>query len=255
MFKAKWGMMLLLLAAAAVLLPAQAAEPPVDRQTWSLSIPTLSLEFVPSFLIPIGPDASLFSFGVGGELAAIYRIPPVPFLFVGGGLGYAFQGTSAPGTSLSLGSVGVQAGVGMQLTQAISARLFGDAGYFIGGFNETGATVEGNPYYGGGLAAGYRPVAQLHPRSRSALPLLRRTPQRDHGERRALYRFPPVGRRRCRRIQPGNQRSPGPQARRYQTRKRLPRFLQALRRPSHRHRDSARTTRVSPRRMCASASL
>jgi hypothetical protein len=118
-------------------------------------IPTLSIEIMPEFILPIAPNASLFSLGGGVELCAAYRLPRVPLLFFGGELGYAFQATKAPDTSVSLATLGAQAGVSLQLSRAISARVFGDGGYFITGFNETGASPQGNSYLGSGLTVNF----------------------------------------------------------------------------------------------------
>lgn len=145
MFRRITGATVLLLAAA-VFLPAQ-------KQT--VRYPLLSIEVLPEFIVPVAPNASLFSLGGGLELGGTYRLPPVPWLFVGGELGYAFQGTQAPETSLSLGTFGAQAGVYLQLSRAISVRLSGDLGYFLAGFNESGSSVQSNPYFGGGLTAGF----------------------------------------------------------------------------------------------------
>jgi hypothetical protein len=155
MFKPKSGAALVLLFLAAVCLPAPAAPSSGAGSSTGVSFPTFSIEVLPLFGFPIGAGAPLFSFGAGAELAAAWKLPPVPFVFVGGELGYTYQATSAPGTSLSLGTIGAQAGVNLRLTQALSARLFGDAGWFAAGFNESGSSFEGNPYFGGGLAAGF----------------------------------------------------------------------------------------------------
>ncbi len=155
MFGKKVGAAVLLLVAATVALPAQEAVTPEMVSKPVMRFPTLSVEVLPEFIVPAAPNGSLFSLGGGIEFCAAYRLPQVPWLFVGGELGYAFQATDAPETSLSLGTFGAQAGVSLQLSRAISARLLGDAGYFIAGFNESGSSTQGNPYFGGGLEVGY----------------------------------------------------------------------------------------------------
>ena len=112
-------------------------------------LPLFALSVVPQVSIPLGSDASLFPLGGGADISATYRIPSMPLVFLGGELGYSFMSTNAVATSLSVFDLGAQAGVHFQMTRALSARLYGEGGYFLVTMNQSGSPVNFNPFFGG----------------------------------------------------------------------------------------------------------
>jgi hypothetical protein len=97
-------------------------------------IPLLSLILSPQFTVPLGRDADVFAYGGGAELAAEYRMPFLPLLFVGGSLGYSFVPLQAD-ASISLIKGGITAGVCWDPVRSLSLRAYGNGGYFISFIN------------------------------------------------------------------------------------------------------------------------
>lgn len=124
-------------------------------------LPLFTVQVAPTGVVPLGNEASPFGFGGGAALTASYRLPPLPFLYAGCDLGYSFVSTNAPDTSVSLVTLGGQAGVHLQIGAAFWGRAYGEAGYFLATLNESGATPGYNPYFGGGLSMGLDVVRNL----------------------------------------------------------------------------------------------
>jgi len=128
-----------------------------------------SLTITPRFTIPLGRDTAVYEMGGGAELEADFRMPFLPILFLGGGLGYSFVPLQAV-TSISLFDAGLVAGLRFDLLPSLSVRAFGSGGYFYasvndgtrrGGANPVAAagadiSLAIGPALGVGLGAAYR---------------------------------------------------------------------------------------------------
>ncbi len=115
----------------------------------------LSVTASPFMGIPVGADAGVFNMSFGGGASAEYRLPFFPTAFVGGRLDYGFLPTPNPATSLSTLAFSGLAGVHLQLSPALSLKLFGSGGAFVAFLNGGGMPAEANPVVSGGLRVEY----------------------------------------------------------------------------------------------------
>jgi tetratricopeptide (TPR) repeat protein len=112
------------------------------------SISPFSLSLTPRFTLPLGRDASVYSYGGGADIGADYLMPSLPWLFLGGKLGYSFVPLQAV-TSASLVDAGLTAGLRLTLLPRFSLSAFGSGGYFYA-FANNGAGGGANPVIAGG---------------------------------------------------------------------------------------------------------
>jgi TolA-binding protein len=75
-------------------------------------------------------------------------------MFMGGTAAYTYLTTNAPGTSLSVVDLGVQAGLHLQLARSFFLRFGGEAGYFVGSLSGGSSSPGYNPYVMGGARLG-----------------------------------------------------------------------------------------------------
>ncbi len=109
-----------------------------------------SLTLTPRFTIPLGRDTALYNLGGGADLEAEYRMPFLPVLFVGGGLGYSFVPLQAV-TSISLIDAGLVAGFRFDLLPVSElARLRLCAGISMLSMNDGTGRGGFNPVFAGG---------------------------------------------------------------------------------------------------------
>jgi tetratricopeptide (TPR) repeat protein len=119
-----------------------------------------SLTLTPRFTIPLGRDTALYTFGGGADLKAEYRLPSLPILFIGGGIGYSFVPLQAV-TSVSLFDVGLAAGLRYDLLPHLSLRVFGSGGYFYAFMNDGTGRGGANPVAAGGTDISYTIIPAL----------------------------------------------------------------------------------------------
>ena len=110
-----------------------------------------SINASPYLSIPIGAESEAFGIGGGLGLSAGYRFPLLPLARVGAGLDYNFVTTGDPATSLSLLSLGAEAGLHLQVLPVLALDLIGGGGWFVAMLNGPGAPPEGNPFLSGGV--------------------------------------------------------------------------------------------------------
>jgi tetratricopeptide (TPR) repeat protein len=108
-----------------------------------------SLSLTPRFTIPLGRDTAVYSFGGGADFEAEYRMPFLPILFLGVGLGYSFVPLQAV-TSISLFDAGLAAGFRFDLLPSLSVRAYGSGGYFYAFMNDGTGRGGANPVAAGG---------------------------------------------------------------------------------------------------------
>jgi hypothetical protein len=82
-----------------------------------------SLALTPDFSVPLGSDSELFAVGGGATLSAEYRMPFLPLLFAGAGIGYSYVPLKSV-TTLSLLDGDIRAGVRYDIIQNLSVRAF-----------------------------------------------------------------------------------------------------------------------------------
>jgi hypothetical protein len=121
---------------------------------------SISFGVSPSFTLPLGESASLYSPGGGGDMYVDFPVPGLSSLNIRAGLGYSYLPVQA---DIALSEMSVKAGLGYELELVPFFTLFADAGggYFIGvlpfktGNNSfgTGLLVEG----GGGVQFNFSP--------------------------------------------------------------------------------------------------
>lgn len=121
----------------------------------------LSVSLTPDFSIPLGADASVFGLGGGITISGQYRLPFLPLLFLGAGLGYSYTPLQAA-TSLSMVHAGLHGGLRWDILDNFSLRAFGSAGYsynFLNDSSGSGAT----PFVGVGtdLTWAFSPILSL----------------------------------------------------------------------------------------------
>ncbi len=119
-----------------------------------------SLSLVPHFTMPLGRDTTVYAPGGGADLNAEYRLPSLPILFVGGGLGYSFVPLQAV-TSISLMDAGLAAGLHYDLMPSLSLRAFASGGYFYAFINDGTGRGGGNPVASGGVDLSYSLTPEL----------------------------------------------------------------------------------------------
>jgi tetratricopeptide (TPR) repeat protein len=112
-----------------------------------------SLTLAPRFTMPLGRDTAIYSYGGGGDIRAEYRFPGLPFIFVGGSLGYSYVSIQAP-TSVSLIDVEPLVGFRYDLLPSLAARVFGSGGYFFASAND-GSGTGSNPVLAAGASLSY----------------------------------------------------------------------------------------------------
>jgi hypothetical protein len=114
--------------------------------------PLLSFTLSPSFNVPMGSDANLFSFGGGGVLNAEYRMPFMPLFFLDGDVAYSWvpNKLTTNSSSFSLITGGLGAGVRLDFMDRLSLRVFGSGGYFYAFDNGASGMSGSNPYVSGG---------------------------------------------------------------------------------------------------------
>lgn len=110
--------------------------------------PLLSFSLTPSFSIPLGDYATYFGYGGGATLCADYRMPFLPLLYAGAGLGYSYFSLQKF-SSLSTLTGGCDAGVWYDIIPSLSVRAFALGGYSYS-FLNNGLGSGGTPYVGGG---------------------------------------------------------------------------------------------------------
>jgi tetratricopeptide (TPR) repeat protein len=130
---------------------------PAEEASLSRSqrVSPFSLRVCPEVSVPLGADATLFPYGAGATLSALYRPPSLPLFLTGLETGYSYFSTNAPDTNLSTATLGGLAGLHFQLTRSLSARLLADAGGFIVALNDSGISPQFNLYAGGGFTLGW----------------------------------------------------------------------------------------------------
>jgi tetratricopeptide (TPR) repeat protein len=111
--------------------------------------PLFSLTLTPRFTIPLGRDIAVYSFGGGADLELEYRMPILPILFIGSGLGYSFVPLQAV-TSISIINAGLTLGLRFDLLPALSLHVFGYGGYFYALINNGIGKGGANPMAAGG---------------------------------------------------------------------------------------------------------
>lgn len=112
------------------------------------SISPFFLNITPRFSLPLGRDASVYSYGGGTDIGANYPVRSLPWLFLGGKLGYSFVPLRAV-TSVSLIDASLTAGFRLALFSRLSLSAFGNGGYFYA-FANNGAGGGANPVLAGG---------------------------------------------------------------------------------------------------------
>lgn len=101
----------------------------------------------PFVSLPLGRDTELFRTGGGADLAFLYAFERTPWA-AGATAGYAWVPTVAPGTTLSVASLGVQAGGTWPVYANLSVGTQVSAGGFFARLNQTPGTGGANPWYG-----------------------------------------------------------------------------------------------------------
>ena len=91
----------------------------------------IDLLITPSLALPVGGSGALYSVGGGAELSATWALPPLPFLHVGGAVGYYALPTKA-GTLLSAVALSGATGVRWEPIPRVGLLLDARAGTYIG---------------------------------------------------------------------------------------------------------------------------
>lgn len=121
----------------------------------------LSVGVSPVGFLPLGADANIFSFGGGADGLFYSRIAALPPLFVGAGAGYLYLPSVIPNSSVSAGHIAALTGWNFQFSRTVSARLYGEAGWFFAALNGGGAAPGSNPFTSTGLSFGFDPTKTI----------------------------------------------------------------------------------------------
>jgi tetratricopeptide (TPR) repeat protein len=112
----------------------------------SQAVPLLSLKLVPGIDIPLGASTPVFGLGGGLRVGVDYRLPFLPIVYVGGGLGYDYDtATHGVANSVSVTSASLGGGVRFPVTPWLSATAGITGGYFFSFLNDF-STSAGNPF-------------------------------------------------------------------------------------------------------------
>ncbi|HTX72601.1 MAG TPA: hypothetical protein VMC79_07220 [Rectinemataceae bacterium] len=145
--KRTWG-----LAAIALVISLATASPQITYLTGRQASggAPLTLELSPHMSMPLSTDTSLFGYGGGASLTALWQLPFFPAAFLGPGIGYSYMSTPVSGLSLSALDFDAEAGLSFQFSRRLAARLWGKGGYFGAQLNSGGDGAEYNPWFGAG---------------------------------------------------------------------------------------------------------
>ena len=125
------------------------AEPDASR-----GISPFSLSIAPSLGIPIGESSNLFGIAGGGDILANLRLPFLPLVYVGAGLGYTFhsvQNSTSAAESLSKAAGGAVLGLQLSLAPRLEAKGYVRSGGEFIFLNDLATFVSG---WGAYLRAG-----------------------------------------------------------------------------------------------------
>jgi tetratricopeptide (TPR) repeat protein len=118
-----------------------------------------SIHFVPGMSVPLGPDASTYTLGGGGNLLARFTFPGLSFLSFEGGVGFTMAplkvAAGMPVSSSLLWTGAARLGIGayFPLLRYFVAGAYVHGGYYLGGFisNPPDSTTGSDPMLDAGL--------------------------------------------------------------------------------------------------------
>jgi tetratricopeptide (TPR) repeat protein len=127
-----------------------------------------SLRVTPSFHIPLGGIAEYYSLGIGGMLSAEYRLPFLPFLYIGGDAGYNFIDTKAD-VFLSTVYADLLVGGLFRLRNKLHLHAYASGGYYYGFLSSTplvpGTISTWNPKFSANIGVNFYVLPILNMRA------------------------------------------------------------------------------------------